>query len=194
MKTLIGFMGMGLFIAMVGCGSDSPGNVSGTIHGASVGVSDAISAAVAITGQAGTQHLAAVIMTSTPNACGDAAANIEHPNMKFVDLSMFDVNGTTFNAPTAPGTYSIYQGTGTPPAKAATFNVGVIDATCMTVDAMSAKATTGTVTLTGVSGNAFSGSFDVALDSGDHVTGSFSPGECAALQTVINTMTAPTCM
>ena len=39
----------------------------------------------------------------------------------------------------------------------------------------------GTVTLDSVSGDVFSGTFDIVLDSGDHVTGAFHPSACPGL-------------
>lgn len=68
------------------------------------------------------------------------------------------------------------------------------DATCQDITAQGASGTSGTVTLSSVSGNRFSGSFDLVLDSGDHVTGSFDPQECPALAKLVNSTTTPSCM
>ncbi|MBL0220091.1 MAG: hypothetical protein IPQ07_40265 [Myxococcales bacterium] len=53
--------------------------------------------------------------------------------------------------------------------------------TCQPINATKAGATSGTVTLTTVKGNVFAGTYDVLLNSGDHVTGVFEPGACPAL-------------
>lgn len=68
------------------------------------------------------------------------------------------------------------------------------DATCQDIAASNATATTGTVTLNRVSGDVFSGSFDVVLDGGDHITGGFDPQDCAALQTALASTATPTCI
>jgi len=164
--------------------------VEGNIHGSAFAIQDAVSASVAIL----TQHSAAIVMSTTSGLCKDAAANAVHPNQKVVAITLFDVNGMTLNTPTAPGTYTIFQGTGTPPAKTANWVASVNDATCNEIKASSATATTGTVTLSAINGNAFSGSYDVVLDSGDHVTGSFDPEACPDLQTAINNTSASTCI
>jgi hypothetical protein len=185
-----------VLLVMIGCGGsggNSGGSVSGTVHGTSLNIQDAISASVTQTPQGITTHTALVVMANASNLCGDIAGNISHPNEQGVAISMIDVNGATFTTPTAPGTYAIYQ-SGSPPAKAASLSVTVDDATCKGIAASSAKATSGTITLSAVSGNAFSGSFDVALDSGDHITGSFSPEECPGIQTQLDMPTQPVCM
>jgi hypothetical protein len=182
-----------VFAFVIGCGGNDVGSVSGTVHGMSIPVSDAISASVTTTVNGLTVHSALIVIASSANLCADAMTNTSHPNEKGVILSLSDITGTTFTTPTAPGSYAIYQSGGSPPMKAATLTVSVSDATCKTVDASGAKATTGTVTLSAVSGNAFDGSFDVALDSGDHITGSFTPEECPTLQTLVTTATQGPC-
>ncbi|HET7505252.1 MAG TPA: hypothetical protein VFK02_29740 [Kofleriaceae bacterium] len=164
--------------------------MSGNIHGNAFAIEDAISASVALTDL----HGAVIVLSSTSGLCKDAAANAVHPNQKAVIITLFDINGTTLNTPTAPGTYTIFQGSGAPPAKAAAWVASVNDATCSEIDASGATATTGTVTLSDINGNAFSGSYDVVLDSGDHVTGSFDPEACPDLQTALNSDASSTCI
>jgi len=53
-----------------------------------------------------------------------------------------------------------------------------------------ASASSGTVKLTAINSDTFSGSFDVMLNSGDHVTGDFDPQPCPAL----SGSAASTCM
>ena len=183
-------------IAVTACGGgDSPGSVSGSVHGSGIAIGDVVSASVAGKGTTLGQHFAFIEMSTTGNLCADATDPVtEHPDQEAVLIEMFDVNGTTFNTPTVPGTYAIYQGTGAAPPKSALLSVKEVDVNCKDIATSAAKATTGTITLTGVSGNVFSGTFDVALDSGDHLTGSFSPEECPALQTIIDSTAAtPTC-
>jgi len=168
--------------ALCACGSDSsPASLAGTIHGMSFAMHDSASGERVVTTGGGTLHAASVFLTSTSGTCADIEANQFHQNEKGVLITLWDVVGTTTNAPTAPGMYSIYQGSGTSPAKAALFNAQVNDATCNEIPADSAKGATGSVNLTLVSGMKYSGTFDVSLDSGDHVTGSFDPVECPQL-------------
>ena len=169
--------------ALCACGSDSsPASLSGTIHGVSFAMADSASGEIVVTTGTGQQlHTGAVFMTSTSGTCSDVDKNQAHQNEKGVLIVLWDVVGTTTNAPTAPGSYSIYQGSGTSPAKAATFNAQANDATCNAIPGDTAKGASGTVTLTAVSGTKYTGHFDVALDSGDHVTGSFDPTECPNL-------------
>lgn len=187
-----------LFFLAGACGgggsSSGGGALSGTVHGQSIGIEDAISAAVTTSVGGLTIHAAAIAMGTTKDLCSDAMSNTLHPNEKLVLVLLADVNGTTFNAPTASGMYSVYQGSGAFPAKSAFFQVEVTDATCKDVTAQSAGGTSGTVTLSSVSGNQFSGNFDLVLDSGDHVTGSFDPQECPALNTLVNNSAASSCI
>jgi hypothetical protein len=195
MRTLVKTLGFATVIAVVGCGGGTGdfGSVTGTVHGSAIVIDDAVSASVTTTTSQGiTIHSAVILMANAADLCGDATSKTEHPNERGVILSLFDVNGVTFTTPTGPGTYTIYQ-SGAPAAKAASLSVSDSDATCKTIAASSAKASTGSVTLAEVSGNAFTGSFDVALDSGDHITGHFTPQECPALQTLFDSTTMPAC-
>jgi len=176
---------------LAACGGNDAGSVSGTVHGAGVSVADSVSAAVML---ANNQHAAAILLTSTGNTCTDLTSRVEHPSEKAIIISVSDVMGLTLTTPTVPGTYAIYQG-GQAPPKAATLQVLVDDLNCNRVDNLGAKATSGTVNLTAISGNHFAGNFDVVLDSTDHIKGSFDPMECPAIQTAIdNTGSASSCL
>lgn len=163
-------------------GGDDAGSVSGTVHGTSVPVADSVSAAVTINTN---QHAAAIVLTNTGNVCPDLMNRVTHPSEKVVIITVADYANLTLTTPTAPGDYSIYQG-GTPPPHAATLQVIMDDLNCNAVTGMGAKATSGTVKLTKVSGNTFAGSFDALLDSEDHITGSFDPTECPSIQNAID--------
>jgi hypothetical protein len=184
---------LGLAIALCACGSDNtPASFSGTVHGMSFAIHSAASGEV--TNGGATLHAGAVLLSSSAGTCADVNANQAHQNEKGVLILLWDVVGTTTNAPTAPGMYSIYQGSGTSPPKAATLNAIVFDATCTPIANDGAKGATGTVNLTGVSGVHYSGTFDVALDSGDHVTGSFDPEECPNLGTYLSATNNAACI
>jgi hypothetical protein len=174
---------MAIVLSMLAaCGGDDAGSVSGTVHGTSIPVADSVSAAVTINSN---QHGAAILLTNTGDACNQLTDHVQHPSQKIVVITVADYANLTLTTPTAPGTYQIYQG-GTPPAKAATLQVVMTDLNCAAISNNGAKATSGTVTLTKVSGNTFAGSFDALLDSEDHITGSFSPDECPAIQSAID--------
>ena len=167
--------------ALAACGGNDAGSVSGTVHGTAIPVDDSLSAAVMVSNN---EHDAAIVLTSSANACTDITNHVNHPNEKVVIISVGDYANLTFTTPTSPGTYQIYQG-GSIPAKAARVQVLMYDLNCAPITNMGALATSGTVTLTKTSGNTFDGSFDALLDSQDHITGSFSPTECPAIQSLI---------
>lgn len=183
-------------IVLAACGSGSPGSVpaiTGTIHGDVYSIGDAISAPVTFIGT--TQHGAAILLSSAANACNDATSPpVFHPNQQKILIELFDAAGPTDTTPTAPGTYTIYPGMGQPPERTAALAAAMYDTTCHDIAASNANATTGTVTLSSVSGNVFSGSYDVGLDSGDHITGDFDPEDCPGLQTALTSTATPTCI
>jgi hypothetical protein len=163
-----------------GCsGGNDAGSVSGTVHGKTIAVGDSNSAAVTILGQ----HFAGIVLTSSGNQCADLGTRVEHPNEQAVAITLADVAGLTFSTPTVPGTYAIYQSRTQAPPKAATLQVLVDDTNCSRIANQSATATSGTVTITSISGNHFGGKFDVVVDSTDHITGTFAPTECPGIQT-----------
>lgn len=181
---------MAIVLSMVvACGGDDGGQVSGTVHGNAISVADSVSAAITLNSN---QHGAAILLATSGNLCGDLMNQVEHPNEKAVIITVADYANLTLTTPTAPGMYSIYQG-GSAPPKAATLQVIVDDLNCSTVDNLGAKATSGSVTLTTVSGNTFAGSFDVVLDSSDHIKGTFSPSECPAIQSAIDNQGSAAC-
>src|SRR5262249_16777398 len=107
-----------------------------------------------------------------------------------VQLTAFVADTSGLTLPTGPGTFTIGAATG----NAATWVSIVTDATCTELPTSEATATSGTITLTATSGNVFDGTYDVVLDSGDSVTGKFSPVGCSGLQTRLDATTPPTCM
>jgi len=175
-------MVLALGVLVAACGGDDAGSVSGTVHGSSISVGDSISAAVMINNN---QHVAAIALTSTGDACAEVTNRVTHPSEKVVVITVGDYANLTLTTPVAAGTYSIYQG-GAIPAKAATLKVTFSDLNCADITSMDASATSGTVTLTSVSGNAFDGTFDVVMDSTDHIKGSFHPSECPQIQSAID--------
>jgi len=188
----LGVFAAGLTASACGGGDDSPASLAGTIHGQSYSIQDAISSPLTYTTPGGrTINEALIALSTTGNACDGVSANTVQPNEQDIFIELTDFNGTAFGTPTAPGTYTIYTGNGTEPPNTAFFRALVVDGTCTDVPAKAAAGSTGTVTLAAITGNVFAGSFDVMLDSGDHVTGTFDPEACPALETP--STTPPTC-
>ena len=174
-----------------GGGGSSAGSVDGTVHGAPFAIADVVSGVLSITDMSGgTLHEAAIWMSSTPNACSDLAANIAHPNQQFVVIGLATINGATADAPTAPGAFTIV-----PSTTIAYWTASSLDGTCRAPNALVAKGTGGTVELTGANSEAYAGTFDVQLDSGEHVTGDFDSTACAAVATTLSETNhvTPTC-
>jgi hypothetical protein len=182
-------------IALAACGSSgssSGGSITGTIHGQSFAIEDAISTSFTTTDSNGNTFSAAeIIMGDAKNLCTTFGANQQPKSLKGAVIGLLVVNGTTISAPTTPGTFTISS---SPSGNAGVWDAIVTDASCMDVAASEAKGTSGTITLTSINNGAFDGHYDVVLDSGDHVTGSFSPESCPALATAINSTTPPSCI
>lgn len=181
---------LGLVVALCGCGTDSsPGSVSGTIKGQKYSVSDAISASVTINGG----HVGVVALGNKSGLCADVMAGKQPPNLSLFIISMTQLNGITLATPTTTGTFQIYQ-SGQPPALAASIATHVYDASCNEIQNWASTAITGTVDLTHISGEAYDGHFDVVMDQGDHITGTFSGEACPALMNIVGSNTQPVCM
>jgi hypothetical protein len=184
-----------IWLAMlIGCGGDSgfpngPGAVTGTVHGATFAIADTVSAIVPITDIDGNvQHTALIYMSTTPDACADLEANLAHPNQERILIGLSVVGtGTAFDAPTAPGAFTI-----TTSAMSASWTAAILDATCVATGTLMAHATAGTVQLTGVAGEAYGGTFELSLDTVEKVTGSFGSTACAAVVTAFGETPHPT--
>jgi hypothetical protein len=176
------------FVALAGCSSDSsPSAIHGTIRGSAYPVAAAISATVTSFGKSA----AFIILSSSTDLCLPADAQIQHPGEKTVVIVLEDNDA----APTGPGTYTVVDpaGNGPPPTRAALLYSSVLDPACLNHADDQTTAISGTVMLTSVSGGAYAGQFDVTLDSGDHVTGSFRPTACDELPAELQSSSTPAC-
>ena len=185
-----------LFAAVAACTSDGGGNVTGHTPGGSFDPSATVSAAVTVPdGAGGSNSEAVIVLSSESTVCGDAGAMppIERKNSRAMNIRLMDVTNGTTAAPTAPGTYTIYPNSGSQPPKEALFDVIGVDGMCQQVDTEDAQGQSGTVTLTSVTGGVFKGSFDVTLNTGDHITGSFDPAACPALSAIAEPSQSPAC-
>lgn len=118
--------------------------------------------------------------------------DITRPSEKVITIEVFDSNGSQ-KPPSAPGSYTVVDVfMGTPVAKTAYWYMNASDSVCKYSAPDSAMAESGSVTLTVVDGDRFSGTFDVTLDTGERVMGSFDPQPCPA--GFHFGMPTPTCM
>jgi hypothetical protein len=179
MRTLSFFM----VLAAAGCTSSADGSITGQPPGGGFEITDMISATVTTSDGGDSSSTARIVMASTPDLCSDAGAAIDRKGEHYITIGLSDVAAGVRTAPTAPGTYTIYPNTGSEPAKSASFEVGAFDNTCQLVDEDSGSGQSGTVTLTSVTGGVYAGSYDVVLNTGGHVTGSFAPTACPQLAT-----------
>jgi hypothetical protein len=123
--------------------------------------------------------VARIVIASTTNLCSDVRASIDRQNQTFVTIELADVSGAETAAPTAPGTYTIYPNTGSRPAKSASLTTGRFDNVCSLDEDGSGQS--GTVVLTSVAAGKYAGSYDVVLNTGERITGTFDPQVCAEL-------------
>jgi hypothetical protein len=169
----------------------------GQLPGGNFTIADTISASITTSdGTGGSLASARIVIASTANLCADAGASppIDRKSQRAITLDLRDVNGSMYSAPTAAGTYTIYPDTGSEPPKSASLSVSGLDATCQPLDADTAQAQSGTVTLTSVAGGVYAGSFNVVLNTGGTITGSFAPEACTALQAAATSTSQPSCL
>ena len=160
------------------------GSVTGTIRGQQVVIADAISAFTVSHGSRPGSY-AGILMSTVPQMCSDVKQHINRAASTTIVMGLFDATATRIQAPTGPGTYAVTNAMSGP---VVSYGALVRDATCGVQSGT--PATSGTVTLTSVVGDVYAGTFDVTLESGDHVTGTFSPGACPALRQDVG---SPTC-
>ena len=190
-------MRLALLASLLAACTSSGASVSGSVPGGGVDVADTISATVTVDdGTGGTSSYAQIVIGSTSGLCSDAAAAppIDRKGAREIVIELRDIAGSQSTAPAAAGTYTIYPNTGSEPPKSASLTTVGLDNTCQTVDAQTASAQSGTVTLTTAAGGVYKGSFDVTLNTGDHITGSFDPTACPALQTAAANTDTHRCM
>ena len=168
-----------LLVLLLGCAGDD--GTTGPLPGGGFTAADSISAVVTTD----EDSVARIVIANTSNLCTDARATppVDRQGQKFIVIDLVDVNGANTTAPTAAGTYTIYPNTGSRPAKSASFISGAFDAECMLDDVADASGQSGSVVLTSAAAGKFAGTYDVVLNTGDHVTGSFDPTACTELQT-----------
>ena len=192
----------------VACGGGGASvTVNGNLRGQAMKAGDAISAPATIQTGAGPASVGAIVITNSGGLCAKVGANQEPKNSQFLLIFLGELSNTTgsITAPTSTGTYTVYAGaSGTlPPSKLAIVVYSATDATCKD-NTGGTNGISGTVVLTGNSNGAYTGTFDITVQSQDtggspsgspeHVTGSFSASNCAGLSTLITQNRTTTCI
>jgi len=179
------------FAVLAGCSSGSSSSTSSAVHGTIRGNAYPIVDAVSATVTSSDASEAFIVLSSTPDLCQPPDAQIQHPGEKTVVLVLQDGNA----APTAPGVYTVVDPVGNtpPPPRAAVLYTSVLDAMCANNADDQTGGTSGTVTLSSAGGGVYEGQFDVMLDSGDHITGSFQPTLCDQLPAELKSDSTPAC-
>lgn len=145
--------------------------MTGTLGGSAFVVKDAIS----IVGPS--EQGAQVVLSSTPNLCSDVGNHVQRANARVVLIDVSDNSGAKLADATYMTSYSDPV-----PARSAVFESNITDAQCnVSYDPPPDGTGDGTVTLTSVSASTVSGTFDVVMENGEHVTGTFEPSACPAL-------------
>lgn len=181
----------GLLLFVAACTSSSPGSIDGTIKGNTYPVAQAISAT--IPGDGG--GFGMILLSSSADACAPANAQVAHPGEKslIVMVTATDANSKG-QVPTATGTYAILDPTAEAPNAMVAFVFSSnLNATCENDGDDQATATAGTVTIDSIDNGVYAGSFDLTLDSGDHITGTFDPSSCSTLPDILDDSMTPTC-
>jgi len=153
------------------------GSVTGVVDGRAFAVMDSVSATVDSRGATPGTY-AELFLTSTPGFCDDVEHRINRANSSVFAAQIVKASPNRAEAPTGPGTYTIATSSS---ASGPVATGGFLDYDAACAPTPRARATGGTVTVTSVVGDIYAGSFDLSLDTGEHVTGTFSPGGCPAL-------------
>jgi len=176
---------------LAACSSSNAGDaVHGTIRGLDYPIAESISATLPRS-RSGAASAGVIVMSSSTDSCRPPDAQIAHPGETTIVIVVVDGDA----APTGPGSFTIYDplGGGPPPTKSAILYTSVLDPMCANHADDQTSARSGTVTLASAGGGVYAGQFDVTLDSGDHITGTFSPTACEQLPAEFESESTPTC-
>ena len=187
MRVLISACSLAAALAVGACSSSSSpsgsgATVVGTIGGSAFEPKDAIAFVDA------SSKAAEVVLTSTADACADVRNHVQRANSRVVLILVSDADAA--DATLATGTYMTSYMLPAP-ARSSAFESNVTDGQCnVNYDPPPDGTGDGTVTVSSVSATTITGSFDVTLENGEHVTGTFHPSSCPELG---NSSGTPTC-
>ena len=174
---------MFLLCLSLGCGGSVTNPLfSGTIRGASF---QPTSVAVGSGEINASNSLGLIVMTKgTDDICADTAAHQRHGNVAVFSVGLVDQDAAgNDSAPAAPGTYTILPSKSAGAGRWAVAFYEVTNAFCQDVESSdeAPKAVSGSVLLTKVDSTGWTGTFDLVLSTGDHVTGAFTSPLCPTI-------------
>jgi hypothetical protein len=214
MKSAMAVSAAALFAAACGGSSSNNGSgtITGTVRGATIKVNEVLSTNATVTVSGTSAAVGAIILTSATNTCSNAAANKETKSaqyfvMALTELSLDSQGNPKFNAPTGPGDYCVYSGSGAPcGTKLAIVLSQTTDATCQEDTSLLGLGSAGTVRVTAITNGAYTGTFTIDMyppnaqgnpdttKTKETVTGSFSAVSCAGLGALVSTTRNTTCI
>lgn len=178
-------MGAVVALGLAACGG--PGEVSGTVAGASLTVNDAILIEATSNGMS----FGTVLLSDATAVCDKVTRNVEPKGGTALGFMLVNVSETG-SGPLTAGTYNIVSGNGTPKGLSAQafFVKSAADSCADTIAEGKGVAQSGTITVdTYDSASGAKGSFALNFASGDKISGTFDAAKCAA----IPSETASTC-
>jgi hypothetical protein len=183
-----------LSIVVLGACAGSPSkpanSVDGKVGGQSLVIAEAAwTVAPANLGTPWTGQAAYVVMSTKTGLCDRASTNTVLPGEKTVTIEMVDITGMATSAPSDAGSYTVPLESFWAP-KTAWLSTSSFDMYCAHIGTGDARG--GTIDIEGIGANAFTGQFDVTIDIGGEVTGTFAAQSCAGLANAL-TFTLPAC-
>jgi hypothetical protein len=170
---------LALLLALLGCSETTAG--SGTVLGSVRGQVFSAVDAMAGTRISGTDGFADIVLADRAGLCAAASQYWFRKNLHMVRIDLYESTAQGDRAPSGPGTYTVVSIGGPISARRAYVDARTTDENCAVVASQSAKATSGTVTLSRVSTGSYAGILDITLESGDRLTGSFDAPDCPAI-------------
>jgi len=157
-----------LLLAACGGSGSTRATVSGKVEGTTLYISN--SAAFVISGRPGVD----VLLSNAGDGCAANAANLK--SKQVLSLGVTSLGSGALDA----GTFGVYdQQSGNIPNGTVVFaDYHSTNETCADTTPPNTLGASGKVTLTKVSSEAVAGSFDVLLENGDHLKGTFDAPIC----------------
>jgi hypothetical protein len=132
----------------------SNNQVAGTVGGQSLSVQDAVFGKTTMPN--GSDQMLTIYLSSSSNACDTLSSGVPPTGETALVMQLGDWNGTGFVLP-SPGTYEVWNGTGTAPERTALVTFQTTGSTCM-----QAKGVSGSIFLSAI-GAVVSGSGQINL-------------------------------
>lgn len=175
-----------LALVAAGCGPGGAGAiaVNGNVRGQPTLAVDNAAGSAVFPGT--TSLVGAIVLSDRTGICAAFSGNVEPRSLRAVSIFVGQraSGGSGLAPPAGPGVYAL--GGGPSEARVAFLNVTQRDPACTLQDALGASATSGSVTLTRVSGGSYAGTFEASLDSGDALSGSFDALSCSGVGAFLN--------